>query len=104
MSIDGGKTVGGWQLLRDFGTNYTIQEIGLLKGDPIFLRVVVTDVDNTEGQVWIAPDRATWQQVDVVANTGYTTAYFNPLNLNDAIIGGVATASNILLQKMLPSE
>ena len=104
MSVDGGKTAGGWTLLRDFGTNYTITEIGLLKGDPIFLRVVVNDVDGTTGQVWLAPDRKTWQQVDVVANSGYSAAAFNPLDLNDATIGGLVHSGNLLLQKLSPAE
>lgn len=94
VSTDGANSAGNWTELRDFGTNRVVRRIQVmggqraLGGDSELLRVVVDNTDGA-GEVWESVDGgSTFNQVPLLANTGYADAYFSEIDDNLGIIVG----------------
>lgn len=96
-SVDSGATTGNWTELKDFGANYSITSIQVIRGESELLRVVVTDSTGT-GNEWYSVDGgASWAMVTEVTNTGYTDAYWSKIDANKGVITGLGGVIHALL-------
>ena len=106
LSDNSALNVGGWTVLKDFGSNKTVVKINCAGGtksqggDSQLLRCVVDDTAGSTGEVWESADGgATWIQVDSLTNTGYNEAAFSPTDDNWALVVG----DGGVIQKLQPA-
>jgi len=86
-TYDNAQEAGAWDILKDFGTGFTVKKIQLIKGDSQVIRAAVSSA--TAGELWESIDGGnSWRQIPDVSNDGYNDAYFSARKANEAVIVG----------------
>ena len=97
---------GGWTVLKDFGSNHTVEEIFLPEGDSNHIYCVVNDTTPGNGEFWHSNDGGnSWNQLTEVTNLGYNAGYAAVEDNNlYIIVGDINATPNGVIHKVSPSQ
>jgi hypothetical protein len=103
--------VGSWTTAKTFPANHAVVEISLkggekaLGGDSQLIQLVVNDSVTPNGEVWMSLDGGGFfEQIETLANSGYSKAYFSKRDQNLAVIVGPANAATGLIHLLSPEQ
>ena len=103
---------GQWTSQKDFGTNHSVRQIDCKAGPQVraglggssqLIHVLVNDSTANEGDMWIAADGKSLNEIKNLTNSGYNRCYFSPVNPNLAFICGEDNGSTGVIHKLAPA-
>lgn len=92
---------GGWTELYDFGTNHIVKRIQCIDGESQLLRLLISDVTGTDGDVWYSFDGGnSVAEIDDLANSDYNEWAVSEVDPNLLFIAAEDDATNGVVHKL----